>query len=153
IRLKPAQTPLAGRGLVHHQSFPMNLAMTVGMEQHEVVYRVVTAVRTPEEMVDVPAFLERQRLTTRQAFPVLFQPQVTRRSPTQQGAGHLSGETLLEVQLPGRIVGIRRAADLHVTADAHGTGPAEKDGMNPTVLGCDQTVKRPAGVSAGEVFR
>ena len=52
--------------------------MTVGMQQDQIVQAVAAAVCTPEQVMDVPAFLQRQRLTAHQTFPVLLQPKVTR---------------------------------------------------------------------------
>jgi hypothetical protein len=59
IRLKPLQTPLAGHGLLHHQSLTVNLPVTVGMQQDPIVHRVGAAVRSPEKVMDVPTLLKR----------------------------------------------------------------------------------------------
>src|SRR5262245_11663680 len=127
--------------------------MTIGMEQHQIVYRVVAAVRTPAKVMDLPALPQRQRLTTHQTVPVLLQPKVTRRSTTRQGVGHLSGPPLLEVQLPGRIVGVGVTADFHVPTDRDRPGPEQENAPMAAVRVRYGAPKCPAAIARlGEVL-
>jgi hypothetical protein len=103
----------------------MNLSVTVGMKQDQIVQSVVSAQATPKKVVDVPTLGQRQRLTADQTFAVLLQPKVTCRPPARQGAGHLSCQALLKIQLPGRIVRIRRPLDLHMSPNGYVTGADE----------------------------
>jgi len=122
------------------------------MKQYKVVNGVVAAEGAPKKVVDVPAFFERQRLTTDQTFPVLLQPKVACGPPSRQGAGHLMRQALFKVQLPGRIVGIRRSPDFHVSADWRVPGTDEKNGMKAAVLVPDGATKSPRIVAGtGEV--
>ena len=75
MQLKPSRTPLAGRGRFCQSFLHMDLPMTVGMQQLQVVGRVRTASASPDAMVDVQVFLcDPQRLTTDHASSLLFLP-------------------------------------------------------------------------------
>jgi hypothetical protein len=50
----------------------VNLAVAVGVQQHEIVDVVVATVAALAEVMDVPALRQRQRLLTDQTFPVLL---------------------------------------------------------------------------------
>ena len=75
MQLKPSQTPLAGRGRFCQSFLDMDLPMTVGMQQLQVVGRVRTASAAPDTMVDVQVFLrDPEWLTTDDASSLLFLP-------------------------------------------------------------------------------
>ena len=72
MQLKPSQTPLAGRGHFCQSFLDMDLPMTVGMQQLQVVGRVRTASAAPDAMVDLHVFLrDPQWLTTDHASSLL----------------------------------------------------------------------------------
>src|SRR5439155_20624849 len=73
------------------------------------------AVDTPLPMVHVPTIFQRQRLTAHPTQPLLLQPKVTHRPTTRQRFLHLVTETLLEVRLPRRIVGVRVTPNLYAS--------------------------------------
>src|SRR5262249_18894128 len=123
------------------------------MKQCEIVHRVAAAMDSPDQMVRMPAGFQRQRLTTQRTVPLLLQPKVTRRSAAGQGAGHLRRETLLEVQLPGRIVRIGLTPDFHVTANRQRPCPEQDDGMMAAVRIRHNAATLPATVARpSEVF-
>src|SRR5206468_3051645 len=67
---------------------------------------------------------------------------------------HLSRQALLKVQFPGRIVGVRVAADFHVTADTRGLCPDQKDGVLAALVVRHGATEPPAAVAwTREVFR
>jgi hypothetical protein len=75
MQLKPSQTPLAGRGRFCPSFLHMDLPMTVGMQQLQVVGRVRTASAAPDAVMDVQVFLcNPQWLTTNHASSLLLFP-------------------------------------------------------------------------------
>jgi hypothetical protein len=75
MQLKPSQTPLAGRGRFCQSFLDMDLPMTVGVQQLQVVGRIRTASAAPDAVVDVQVFLcYPQRLTTYHASSLLLLP-------------------------------------------------------------------------------
>jgi hypothetical protein len=73
MQLKPSQTPLAGLGRFCQSFLDMDLPMTVGVQQLQVVGCVRTASAAPDAMVDMHVFLcDPQRLTTDHASSLLF---------------------------------------------------------------------------------
>jgi hypothetical protein len=67
--------PLAGRGRFCQSPLYMDLPMTVGVQQLQVVGRVMTASAAPDTMVDVQVFLrDPEWLTTDDASSLLFLP-------------------------------------------------------------------------------
>jgi hypothetical protein len=77
IRLKPLRTPFAGCGFYNHQALTVNSPVTVRVQQDQIVDRITAAVTTPQKMVDVPAFFQRQRFMTGQTFPALRKSKVS----------------------------------------------------------------------------
>src|SRR5262245_20928452 len=128
--------------------------MTVGMKQHKIVYVGTTAVAAPEQVVHVPSCFQRQRLTADPTLAVLLPPEVTRCPATDQGAGHLRRQTLLEVPLPGRVVRIGLPSDFHVSPDGGGPCLDQPDRLLATCLVRDRAAKALAAASGMcEVFR
>src|SRR5713101_6445034 len=84
---------------------------------------------------------------------MLLQPKVTCAPSSRQGAGHLSCQTLLKVQLPGRIVGIGRSPDFHVSADGCVPCPDEENSMFTALVVRHKATEPPATrTGRGEVF-
>src|SRR6516162_526603 len=109
----------------------MDLPVTVRVEQQEVVYQVRAAVGAPLDVVDMPPPLQRQALAAGRANPFLLEPQVARPPTPLQGLLHLERLPLLEVQLPGRVVGVGAVADQSMPADAHAGRPEQGDVLRP----------------------
>src|ERR1700677_170929 len=139
--------PLAGRGLFHHQSLTVNLPVTVGMKQYQIADQLVTTQDAPEQVVDVPALLQRQGRMADQAFPVLLQPKVSRPRTARQGVGHPSRQTLLEVQLPGRVIRIRSTFNFHVPADGRGPRADEINSADTALFVPHLAAKPPTAVA------
>jgi hypothetical protein len=106
IRLELSRTPLARRGFVYHQLFAMDLAMTIRMQQNQVVDQVAASIHAPMEMVQLPPLLQCERLAANQTLPVLFLPEVMHFPTTAQGVRYLDLQTLLKIALPLRVVGL-----------------------------------------------
>jgi hypothetical protein len=57
MQLKPSRTPLAGRGCFGPFFLHVDLSMAVGMQQLQVVTRVLTASAAPDAMMDLTILL------------------------------------------------------------------------------------------------
>jgi hypothetical protein len=57
MQLKPSRTPLAGRGRFGPSFLHVDLPMAVGMQQLQVVTRVLTASAAPDAMMDLTILL------------------------------------------------------------------------------------------------
>src|SRR3954449_9403387 len=120
MRLKPSQTSLAGRGRFRPCVLHVDLPMTVGMQQLQVVRRVRSASAAPDAMVDLAVLLcEPQRLTTDPTSSLLSLPESVDPTVTCPRLGQLPTPPCFQVQFPLRIVGIDGAPDLHITKDPH----------------------------------
>ncbi len=84
------RTPLAGRSLLHHRPLAVNLPMTIGVQQNQVVGQGVAAVYAPAKMVDVPFRRRCQRLTNTPVTSRLAATKGIGPSQSRQGAGQLS---------------------------------------------------------------
>src|SRR3954466_2018449 len=120
MQLKPSQTSLAGRGRFRPCVLHVDLPMTVGMQQLQVVRRVRSASAAPDAMVDLAVLLcEPQRLTTDPTSSLLSLPESVDPTVTCPRLGQLPTPPCFQVQFPLRIVGIDGAPDLHVANDPH----------------------------------
>jgi hypothetical protein len=98
----------------------VDLSMTVGMAQLQVVDRVRTASTAPNPMMDLTVLLcDSQGLTTDPTSAPLFLPEIFDPTATSQRLGQLPTQPCLQVQFPLRIVGIDVTPNLHITNDLH----------------------------------
>jgi hypothetical protein len=110
MQLKPSKTPLAGRGRFCQSFLYMDLPMTVGMQQLQVVGCARAASAAPDAMVDMHVFLrDSQRLTADQASSLSFLPQAFDPTATCQRLAQLPYQSCFQVQFPLRIVELGRS--------------------------------------------
>src|SRR5271156_5384559 len=112
----------------------MDLLMTVGVQQQQIVNRVTTAVHPPVDGVVLPATFRREQLPTDRAASVLLQPQVPRFTLTQTRVRPRTRATRFEVRFPRGIKGIGGPTDLDMTAYPGLAGQSQNHQLLLTVL-------------------
>ena len=97
----------------------MNLSVAGGMEQHQVARRVASAVRAPDNVVDLSLTIGHDRLVAYRAAACLCAPQRVLPSYAVQGLLHGHAQAFLEIQFPGRVIRIGLCSHLHVPTNRH----------------------------------
>src|SRR5262245_23774491 len=95
----------------------------------------------------MPPGFQRQRLTARRTETFLLQPQIAHRPPAPQGLRLLARQPLLEVRFPGRVIGVRVPAYLHVSANPDRSRTRQLNQMRFAVAVVDDPGQHPMAVA------
>src|SRR5262249_22835270 len=96
----------------------VDLPVAMGVQQLQVVVRLIAASTAPDPVVDVPGLLFGAKdLPAHHAPPLLFLPEVLDPASTCQGMGQLPDRPLLQVEFPLRIIGVGCTPDLLPSQD------------------------------------
>src|SRR6202042_2572428 len=122
--------------------------MAVGVQQLQVVVRLTAASTAPDPMMDVPGFFFGLKdLPAHHASTPLSLPEILDPASTCQGMRQLPGRSLLQVELPLRIVGVGRTPDLHPPQDLDPGRFHQPDRSRRTGAVTDQPREHPVPVA------
>jgi len=97
----------------------MHLPVTVGVEEDKIVHAVLTAFRSPDDVMTVPSLDLGDRLGADGTDAPLFLPEMEQLPFPGEVGLHLDAKALFEVDLPGGIVWIGPCFDLCMPFDRH----------------------------------
>ena len=97
----------------------MHLPVTVGVEEDKIVHAVLTAFRSPDDVMTVPSLDLGDRLGADGTDAPLFLPEMEQLPFPGEVGLHLDAKALFEVDLPGGIVWIGSCFNLSMPFDRH----------------------------------